>query len=187
MGEVILNFSKKDERIFRAFCLVAQESSKHSEISIPKIAQKLDISRQAFHYSYYKNIDELINSLHYYIDQDAKKIFKNHILKNSISFKELIDFFAYEIIPELYDKREYIGVLYGGIADPGWIPFIHKTYMTCISFYNYKEEFNVHIFISEAISIVSSWMLQETIESPITFSNKFVFFMTHSPLEIVEH
>lgn len=187
--EIIMKFSTYDLRIFSAFCLVANESNTPNQVTISKIAQKLDITRQAIYKSHYSNVDEIIHALHLYIEEDIHSSFTKQISNSNSSFN-CIEFIANDIVPKLYDKREYLSVLYGNKIDTTWQEFLTKRYTSAlnqlleINKNPYSSQYSEYI-VAQALSIIGVWMKSKQPEHPIYFSKRFIFLMEHSISEIL--
>lgn len=188
-----MKFTSTDERVFNAFCLVANESEFRSDITMAKIAQKMGISKQAINKYYYKNVNEIINALHYYVDQEVNDKIQNFI-NNKSNKKNLISFLAAEILPLLYKNREYLYVLYGEVADASWFKFIKMTYSPIIEPYianfidciDIDSQFLASIIIKQVIAIIGEWLSSPLPENPLTFQKKFIYLMLHSTSELID-
>lgn len=197
MRDIILfmKFEKIDEQIFIAFTLVASESRYHSEITLSQLASKVGITRQAIHKSHYKNIDEVIRGLHFFIDQKPNSKLKKFVLNCEGRQKtSLVKFFAAEILPDLYDKRQYLKVLYGGVADPSWTVFIVQSYVDILVpyFKNSKDSldldatFIAKLVVTQVMAIISNWITQEEPEIPSVFAKKFTFLINYSIGDLID-
>lgn len=186
----VMIFTKYDLKIFSAFCKIAQTSSSANQITIPKIAKELGISRQAVYKSHYKNIDEIIHALHLYIEEDIQTDFKTAAHETNKSF-DIIYFISYDILPKLYQKREYLKVLYGTTVDPSWHNFLTERYTKLIQnilnleHKKISEEYTEFI-VAQSLAIIGVWMRSEEIELPIYFSKKFHFLMKNSISDILK-
>ncbi|MCD2256603.1 TetR/AcrR family transcriptional regulator C-terminal domain-containing protein [Lactobacillus sp. CC-MHH1034] len=190
-----MKFNSDDERFFLAFVLVANEAASRSEITLAKIADKLHISRQAMHQSHYRSIDELIRNLHYFIDQKPHQMVKKFI-KNAHQYRlnDIIQFFGNQVLPLLYEKRHYLKVLYGRVADPAWRSFIIDHYVTLIEpFFDKSTQkvglsanFMAQLLVSEALAIIANWMRQPEPENPVTFSQKFNYLMENHTKALID-
>jgi len=183
-------FTKYDLKIFSVFCKIAKQSASVNQITIPKIAKELGISRQAIYKSHYKNIDEIIHALHLYMEEDIYTDFKNAAQKDKSSFNPLY-FISYNILPKLYQKREYLQVLYGTAVDPSWHDFLTKRYTRIIKDILTIEHNELSIeysefIVAQSLAIIGVWMRTEKIELPIYFSKKFQFLMKNSISDVIE-
>ena len=183
-----------DERIFTAFVLVIKESSSYSKITLTSVANKLGMSRQALYKTHYQSIDELVIALHYFIDQNPQMKLKKFLSQQAAyQHTDLIHFFAEEILPDLYSKRQYLQILYKGIACPPWTRFIMKSYIDILEPYfkgseaktGLSVEFMMQLAITQTLTIIANWMNQPKPENPATFSKKFIFLMTHSINDLI--
>lgn len=186
---VFMNFTNYDLKIFSAFCLVTTESTSTNQVTISRIAKKLDVTRQAIYKSHYSNIDEIINALHLYIEEDIQKSFQYQIQKDGKMF-DWIHFIANDILPKLYQKREYLNVLYGTTVDTTWHDFLTKKYTTLLnqSLVATKKDFAIEYneyIVAEALAIIGVWMKYPEPEHPIYFGKRFIFLMEHSISNII--
>ncbi|MDR2976622.1 MAG: hypothetical protein LBV19_04855 [Streptococcaceae bacterium] len=186
-----MKFSRKDILVMDAFCLVAKESKYRTDISMTKIAEKLGISRQALVKTYFKNVNEIIGSLHYFVDQEIRELISDLATDN---IEKFLDDFAYQALPVIYEKRDYLSVLYGNVADPGWYGFLENTYFEILSPYfgttsrknDVLSGFLTRMAIRQIICILSSWLTSPNPESPLLFSKKFIYLTTHSVYDLME-
>ncbi|MGM9886630.1 MAG: TetR/AcrR family transcriptional regulator [Lactococcus sp.] len=181
------NFTERDKRAFSAFCLVAEESTYRTDISMSKIAAKMGISRQALGKNYFRNVNEIIYFLHVYIDQTIQPQFKHFVASKRT---DLPLFMAKELLPLLYDKREYLHVLYGSVADPSWNAYLENTYTDILEPYfsttaGIEARFLAQAVTRQILTIIGMWMADEIPEHPLTFSDKFLYLMNHSVNDLV--
>lgn len=184
-----MHFTNYDIKIFSAFCLVAKESNNPNEVTISKIALKLGVTRQAIYKSYYRNINEIINALHLYIEKDIYGCFE-HELKQKGSSCNYIQFIANDILPKLYQKREYLNILYGTSIDTSWHSFLVKKYTHLLNQKLLKNENKLsteytEFIVSQALAVIGVWMRCEEPEHPIYFKKRFLFLMNNSISEIL--
>lgn len=187
-------FSETDIKIFEAFCDIAHDANSRSEITISKIAAAAGMSRQAIYKTYYGSIDELINALHYYVDEDIKKLMDQFMIdyynNPDLSF---IDFLAKKILPALYEKRRYLHIFYGGIADPTWYDFMEQVYSDAITPLaslaaektGIDTEFLTKTIVAQVIAIISTWMKDDHPIPPRKFAKTFTYLLTHSNSELL--
>lgn len=186
-----MKFNQYDLNIFSAFCAVAEKSSTPDQVKISEIAKKLGVSRQSIYKSHYRNINEIINALHLYIEEDINRDFQNAIVTNKESF-DCIYFIAYNILPKLFLKKEYLHVLYGTSVDPSWHNFLTKRYTHMLShFFHTKnsklDEEDYEFIVAQTLAIIGVWMRSDKPEEPIYFSKKFYFMLEHSIADILNN
>ncbi|UQS84135.1 TetR/AcrR family transcriptional regulator C-terminal domain-containing protein [Bombilactobacillus thymidiniphilus] len=155
-----------------------------------KIATKLQISRQALYQSHFHNINELLNVLHFYIDQDIKKSIKKIISNNTYNSSEFVVQLSQKIVPMLYEKRLFLYILYCKEADPSWISFIEKQYSSILEPILRQKQIHKNIQISTSmqskviihqfLGIISAWMSTDSPECPESFAPKFEYLLRHS-------
>jgi hypothetical protein len=185
-----MQFTQYDKRIFLAFCAVANESDCRSEVTMAKIAAKIDITRQGIRKYGYANVDEIINALRFYVTQEIQTEFQTFLAHNKSNF---IPFFATRILPLIYEKRDYFKVLHGPVADAAYIYFAKDIYIpifeSCLAlpkeFENDSEIF-ADVLIRRITSTITAWLMSPNPENPITFQEKFLFLMSHSASEFVK-
>lgn len=66
-------FTEFDIKIFNSLCGLVDEDNDCSNVTIANIADDLGITRQAIYKTYYKNVDEIVRAMHFFIDQDIKE------------------------------------------------------------------------------------------------------------------
>jgi len=179
-----LNFTEKDKKVFSAFCLVAEECNHHSEISMTNIAKKLNISRQAFHKSYYKTPDEIINAFHYYMDKDIRAKFDEFSKTGCTNW---VKFFANDFLPMIYEEREFLRVFYGPVADPSYLHFMEDSYSGYLRPYISEDTFpEIHsdlaarAIIRQVLATISVWIRQPRPEPPLLFAKTFTYLLNNS-------
>lgn len=182
-------FSQYDLEIFSAFCKIAQTNASADQVTIPKIANELGVSRQAIYKSHYKSINEIIQALHLYIEEDIYTDFKKAIQEN-IKSSDLLYFISYDILPKLYQKREYLQVLYGTTVDPSWHDFLTQRYTKIVknilvNKHNKLDTKYIEFIVAQSLAIIGVWMRSDTIELPVHFSKKFHFLLNNSISDII--
>jgi hypothetical protein len=159
------------------------------------IAKELGISRQALHHTYYTNIDEIVDALHFFVNEDPTKKLKAFV-ENGKSYNEdaFISFLAEELLPEFYDKKEYIHCLLNDFTDSSWRNYLENSYADIIKPYisttklktNLDLDLLTKIIVSEFIAVVSCWLKPNQPENYATFSKNFIVFMHHSALDLLK-
>lgn len=170
-------------KIIDAFFLIAQESECAQNITMQQIAEKAGIRRQNIYKNHFNGIDDIIHTVHRIIDKKCKELMKKFINSNS---KNLSIFVADEILPVLYNKRDWLKNLYNTSLDPDWIKFLHDQYKPLVKVYledNIDEicsrlklnpEFVYNLIIGNTLVIISCWLTSDTIEPPSLFKYNFL-------------
>lgn len=187
-----MKFFEYDLRVFLALCAVADESKHHSDITLVKVANKLGTSKQALSQTYFKNINEIIRALHIFVNQEVKEKIQTFISSNN-NKHDLIHFFAINILPLLYAKRDYLQALYGGVVDPSWPNYIENQYSEILLPYFSKSEellgltpeFVAKYVIGQVMAIINSWLCSPSPKNPIVFSKHFLFLFKHSTYDLL--
>lgn len=179
-------FTSKDKKVFDAFCLVANESDSRDNITIPKVAKKLGISRQALNKQGYHSIDEIIDGLHHFVNQQSKPLILDFFAKANSEPSDFVSFFSDALLPILYTHRHYFHTLYGSIADPSWMKFVEETYGSIIEPHLDEVDKSINrkllskIFIRQVMAIIACWLADKEPEHPLDFRKKFAYLMNHS-------
>ncbi|MCL2676772.1 MAG: TetR family transcriptional regulator C-terminal domain-containing protein [Streptococcaceae bacterium] len=184
-------FAQKDIKVLECFCLVANESETHRDITIKKVVEKMSVSRQALNQLGYHNVDEIIQALRLYVDQPLQQKFETFVQHPN---QDWTLFIAEEILPLLYENRDFFYTLYGGVADPSWFPYLEKNYSQLVLPYfehtqsnmGISSEFLAKLIVRQVIAIFARWMRQEKPDSPSVFYKKFIYLMTHSTDDLLK-
>lgn len=190
-----MQFEDTDIKIFNAFIEVAETVNEFSDISIPKIAVKLGVTKQAIYKSTYHNVNEIIQAMHVYVDEEPRRKIQQFITTSHrhepLNF---IYFFAQEILPEFYKKRRYLKIIYSDKADPTWNYFVLKNYLSIIESYvkhqsstlGFSSTDLARIVITQITTMIAIWMRQETPDTPEVFAPKFISLLSFSISDLLK-
>lgn len=113
------------EKIIDAFFELAQNNPEKNKFTISEIAQQAGISRQAIYQKHFKNFQEIIDYIHEILDKQIYQIYANYdITKDGNPFIYVAD----NVLPVIYEGKEWIACLYISAIDPSFEQFIVSTY-----------------------------------------------------------
>ncbi|MDR0199950.1 MAG: hypothetical protein LBI43_05165 [Streptococcaceae bacterium] len=183
----MITFREKDVRIFEELCWLAKDASHFSDVTIEKIAGRMNLSRQAIYKNYYRSIDDILESMHIFVDQEGQSKIKEFLRSKNSGF---IHFLADEILPIIYEKRQFQATLYR--YDPTWLSYIEKAYLPIFSRYlketikvTFDSDFAARLVIQQILTILSQWVQKEQPETPLDFHDKFIYLLSVSPTELM--
>lgn len=179
-------FSESDIQIFDAFLELSSKlhTKNLSDVPISKIAKQIDISRQALYQSHFHNMNELLNALHIYVDQDIKRQVI-HLLKSQQSTSNLSEILITSVANSIYQKRQIFQILYTN-NDPLLTRFLEDNYSVILEslFHPIKNngvvispEYQSKYIIHSFIGLMSIWMNQENPEPPQIYINKMLYLL----------
>ncbi|MCQ9215777.1 TetR/AcrR family transcriptional regulator [Streptococcus gallolyticus] len=113
------------EKIIDAFFELAQNNPEKNKFTISEITQQAGISRQAIYQKHFKNFQEIIDYIHEILDKQIYQIYANYdITKDGNPFIYVAD----NVLPVIYEGKEWIACLYISAIDPSFEQFIVSTY-----------------------------------------------------------
>jgi len=188
-----MEFFESDIRIFHAFIKVAKKNKSFSDISIKSISEELGMSRQAMYQSHFKSIEEILNSLYFYVDKGIQKNITN-ILNKVYTRSDFIHEIVYSILPLIYEKREFFQILYSEKIESTWSHFMEHRYSDLLlpifrdKYFNgeiISAEIQSRIIIHEFIGLISIWMNEEEPSSPEKFAPVVIYAMNKSAKDMI--
>ena len=122
--------------------------------------------------------DEIIDEIHQIIYQNTYSILNNF----NPSHSTLNEYIAHELLPRLYQHRDWLRILHSSNIDYNWQLFISKQYLPII--YPHLDEISSQLKISKDFlalfiikyyeAIISSWLLQDLPMPPEVFGKYFL-------------
>lgn len=173
------------ENIINAFFRCANKHPDLHHFTISEIAKEAGISRQAVQRKHYVTVEELILDIRTRINDDVKQKLSEFDVSSK---KSPYLIFAEEILPIIYDYRDWLKVLCTTCMDPNWTKFIENQYIACFSQFlvkdvkgtGFSQEFVQRVVVKEIFAIVTTWLSEELPEPPQSFSKKFLLLTSHS-------
>ncbi|WP_416468625.1 TetR/AcrR family transcriptional regulator [Streptococcus thermophilus] len=165
------------ENIINAFFRIAAKKDARL-ITMSEIASEAHISRQAIYQKHFRTVDEIIDEIHQIIYQNTYSILNNF----NPSHSTLNEYIAHELLPRLYQHRDWLRILHSSNIDYNWQLFISKHYLPII--YPHLDEISSQLKISKDFlalfiikyyeAIISSWLLQDLPMPPEVFGKYFL-------------
>lgn len=188
MARVII--SETQQRIIDAFFIVAEECDNPQKITMKKIADKAGIKRQNIYKKHFSNIDDLLNTIHRLINWECEEKFEEFPESGS---SDLLAYFAQEILPLLYDKRDWLKILYGTTTDSSWAAFLQKSYTPYLRNYlthaekktGLSADFLCSLVVRQIIALVANWLTSEHPEPASLFKKKFMYCVSTSTYDLI--
>jgi AcrR family transcriptional regulator len=183
-------YKSNEIRVFDAFCAAAVEKTNSKPVTLTEIAAKMGISRQALVKSYFPDVDNIVASLHNYVDEEIFEMFRAFVDSGN---RNLFVFLADEVFPILYRKRKYLHALYDTNADSSWLTFVVRKYSLLFQpFFSESEEriglkpaFVAKCVVCNVIALISAWLRSPSPESPEQFGRKLLTLMSLSFDEVI--
>ena len=190
-----MQFTDSDIQIFQAFAKVAQRTASFSDITIKAIAEEVGISRQAMYQSHFRNTDELLTSLYYYVDQDIQDEIKAVVTERAGS-PSIIHHLVYAVLPLIYDKRDFFQILYSDKINSTWNGFMEDRYSDLLlPLFQDRLHMGVvvpatvqsKVIIHEFIGLVSIWMNQTEPVLPESFAPILIYALNNSASTMINN
>ena len=165
------------ENIINAFFRIAAKKDARL-ITMGEIAAEAHISRQAIYQKHFRTIDEIIDEIHQIIHQNTYSILNNF----DPSHSTLNEYIAYELLPKLYQYRDWLKVLHSSNIDYNWQHFVSKQYLPIIyphldkisNQLKLSKDFLALFIVKYYVAIISSWLLQDLPMPPELFGKYFL-------------
>lgn len=160
------------------------------KITVEMISKQAGMTRENIYHNHFRGTKEIIEKIHDIIDRDICFKFQNFIDSDDTNIG---DFLSQVMIPSLYQKKEWLKVLYGTNIDPLWPDFLQSRYAPLVEAHLDKigkndlisNFFLSQIIVKEFIAIVSVWLTDNNPEPPSLFKEKFIHILQQSPLELL--
>ncbi|MCY7172584.1 TetR/AcrR family transcriptional regulator [Streptococcus gallolyticus] len=174
------------EKIIDAFFELAQNNPEKNKFTISEIAQQAGISRQAIYQKHFKNFQEIIDYIHEILDKQIYQIYANYdITKDGNPFIYVAD----NVLPVIYEGKEWIACLYISAIDPSFEQFIVSTYTKwgVENVHPQSEKFHLpddvltQLIVEQTMVIIKNWIIQENPTPPDEFKDDFLRLI-NSPL-----
>lgn len=187
---MIAIISDKQRLIIDSFFQVAQEVQDCQKITMQMIADKVGMKRQNIYAKHFSSIEDMIETIHLLIDYDCKMKLQEFLRSDR---QDLADYLAVNILPLLYQKRDWLRILYSTNLDSHWFEFLQKQYTPMIKSYFDKFGKNPevpHDFLSKLVvggmlTIISSWLTEKNPAPPSIFREKFIRILSTSTYDLL--
>ncbi|MCR1901111.1 TetR/AcrR family transcriptional regulator [Ligilactobacillus apodemi] len=176
------------EMIINAVMRLALKDRHQEQLTLTEIALEAGISRQAIYQKHFKSVTEIFEYIHLTIDEQIWQVFEQKVL--TLPPNKLYQGIAEQILPLIYQHREWLKVLYGTNIDLKWRKYLYEKYSTAAIMYlknqpglnsPLSQEKTVKILTDHIIAIISAWLSDEVPLHPTQFSQVFLEMMVRSP------
>lgn len=182
------------ENIINAVFRIASRNPKKNRLSLAEIAEEVGISRQAIYSKHFSNVNDIFTEIHNIIDNEIfhefKKALDNH------PEESIYNIIAEVLLPKIYDKKEWIRILYNTAIDAEWRDFLMEKYVRiCYNYFsdkhlNYGGRLNllniVRNICEYILSIIAGWISEEFPVLPNIFAEEFLNLMNSSPASLIK-
>lgn len=177
--------TKTQKQIIEAFLNLAS-NSQNQKITVDMIAKKMGMSRENIYHNHFKGIKDIIERIHFLTDAEIFCKFQSYVDTDS---SNISSFLSKQLLPNLYEKKEWLKILYGTNVDPNWINFIESRYIPLVNRYlDSIDKKDIipnallsQIIVKEVIAIISVWLTDDEPEPPEVFIKKFLHVISQSP------
>lgn len=187
---MIILTSDKQRLIIDAYFRILQENPEMKEVPIKLLAAKSGMTRESLYRYHFKNMDEIKERICLLADEEleaqTKKVFSNASL-------DLVVFLNKALLPYLYDKRDWLKVLYGTNLAATWQSYLLKKYTPIVETHLDKvgkkdivpNRFLASIIVKEFLAIISTWITDPNPEPASLFIKKFLHILKSSPYALL--
>ena len=186
--------SDRQRQIIDAFFLVVEEASEPKKITMDMITKKAGISRQSIYDKHFSNIGEIIDKIHALVSEECEVRMQKFFSDGYRDYNDdFFKFFEQEILPLLYEKRDWLKILYSKVLDSSWADYAHKVYTPYIELYIKKtgnqsplaNDFICSLIVRQIIAIISNWLTNDRPEPASLFQKKFDYLIKTSTYELL--
>lgn len=179
-----------DDKIIEGFFEAIRKNkiTKFQELTVQLIVQEAGISKPTF-YTHFESIEELLKDIRFKIDEGIPE---KLVAFEADHEQDLVTYVAREILPMLYNHRDWLKVLYGTAIDPEWHGFLQESYMKFVirqlkrakveSYFGY--EILALIIVRNIITLISVWLTQDEPATPAIFEEEFIKILAVSTRDI---
>ncbi|MBB5888194.1 hypothetical protein [Lactovum miscens] len=111
------------QKVIDTFFLIAKETPSVNKITLQMIASRLGIRRESIYKYCFRIPNEILERAHYLVDKKIEESVNEFVNGERHDFAV---FLSHEILPLLYEKRDWLQILYNTILDPKWGKILEK-------------------------------------------------------------
>lgn len=186
---MILITTETQKKIIEASFQVAKEHP-NQQITIKMICEKVGMSRENFYRYHFHDFNEILEKIHFLANDEINQLFVKFINSEN---PDILDFLRQSMIPFLYDKKEWLKILFETKLDLEWMKFLHKEYTPLVQSYldNIEKKgpipnlYLAQIIVKEFFAIISTWLTDNSPEPPELFMEKFLYIVEQSPAALM--
>lgn len=175
--------SEKQKLIIATFLELAQEVQDPQKINLSMIADRAGITRQGIYAKHFRDMEDLRNEIHLLIDRECMEKIEEFLESGR---HDMVDYFVSEILPILYDKRDWLNVLYRTDLGGQWFVFLQTRYAPMLETYlsrsgktlQVSPKFSSHFVVGLVATIIACWLTMENPMQPVAFKEKFLHLLS---------
>jgi AcrR family transcriptional regulator len=176
--------------IIDALLRLAQRSPEKTTFTLTEIAAEAHISRQAIYQKHFQNVDDIIKDMHLQIATKARKKYVHTAPTPGVSpFQILAD----EMIPILYEHRDWLRIIYTSSLYIGWMKHIENSYRQWLrpyiaeAYIDLEVDFDLilQLLIGFVFSSSMAWLSQPFPLPPEIFKETFLKIVKLSPNDFI--
>lgn len=174
--------------IMNAVLRLAQKDPDKIHFTLTEIATEARISRQAIYQKHYQNVDDIIQDIHIQIATEARK---KLIQYGPSCGKSPFHIIADEMLPVLYEHREWLRVIYTTSLYPGWLKYLEKSYRPWLTPFLIDKcseadlEIVTEILIGYVLNMFIVWLKQPVPIPPDAFREQFFNLIKMAPYDYI--
>ena len=165
------------ENIINAFFRLASQKD-YQKVTMMEIAQEAHLSRQAIYQKHFSSIDQIIEEIHAILYKDIYVTLKDFDPQK----EHLNSFIARELLPRIYQHRDWLKVLHSSSLDLHWQEFLYEQFHPILAPYlselaedlQLSQAFLADFLIRYYCSIIASWISQDLPMPPQYFAKYFL-------------
>jgi len=166
-------------KIINAFFELAINNPEKTHFTMSEIAHQAGLTRQAIYRKHFRNFQEIVDYVHAMIDEQIYQVYRNYdITKDGNPF----DYVADNVLPVIYEGRQWIAPLYISTIDPSFEQFIVSTYTKwgMKNIQPQSEKFHLpddvltQLIVEQTMVIIKNWIIQENPTPPDEFKDDFL-------------
>lgn len=166
-----LSIDQTDQKILTAFFELGYKyQGTFHEITLTEIAEQANLTRPTVYGRFGKKSD-ILHFLHNYLKQEVRAT-----IEKSIHADDIWKYLSENVIPKIYDLRNYLKPLYCTEIDPVWLHYLEEDYQRLLEA-RISDKFHRTLAIKTILDLVEHWLNHDFPESVETFSNKFYHTM----------
>lgn len=176
--------------IIDALFRLAQRSPERTSFTLTEIASEANLSRQAIYQKHYRNVEDIIEDIYSQIaTRTREKLTQLPPTPGVSPFKLLAD----ELIPALYEKRDWLRIIYTSSLYTGWFQRLQGNYYhwlkpfvvdSCAEL-QIDSEILLRLLVGYIFDLFVSWLSQPFPLPPEIFKKKFLKLVVLSPNEYI--
>ncbi|GBG96238.1 transcription regulator [Lactococcus termiticola] len=174
-----------------AFFMLVDEVDEPRKISMEMIAGRVGIRRQSIYEKHFSSVSDLMTTIFELVSSPCELKIQAYFAGDKS--QDFFDFFAQEILPLLYEKRDWLKLLYSKVIAASWSDFAQRTYLPYVEAYlkdfpnetGLSDRFRSDLLVRQVIAIVASWLTSEKVEPASLFAPRFLDLLGKSSLDLI--